>query len=97
MQKRSGVALFVVGIILIVRGHTMHPSAGGQITEAVTGSPTEKSMYLYMGGAVLAILPDSPDGEAGVRLATSVFADSAQRWRGEVARIILSLRREHHG
>jgi hypothetical protein len=56
MQKGTGVALFVVGIILIVRGYTMHPSVGGQITEAVTGSPTEKSMYLYTGGAALAIL-----------------------------------------
>lgn len=56
MQKGTGVAFLVVGIILIVWGYNMHQSVGGQITEAVTGSPTDKSMYLYIGGAVLAIL-----------------------------------------
>jgi len=56
MKKGIGVACLVVGVILIIWGYNMHQSIGGQVTEALTGSPTDKSMYLYIGGAVLAIL-----------------------------------------
>lgn len=43
----------VGGILLLVWGHNMAQSVGGQLHNAFTGSPGDKSMYCYIGGAVL--------------------------------------------
>ena len=56
MQKLIGVICLVVGILLIVWGHNMAQSVGGQLQDVFTGSPGDKPMYLYIGGAVLCVV-----------------------------------------
>lgn len=56
MQKSIGGACLVGGVLLIVWGHNLAQSIGGQFQQAFTGSPGDKSMWLYIGGAVLCAL-----------------------------------------
>ncbi|MEJ2361286.1 MAG: DUF3185 family protein [Gammaproteobacteria bacterium] len=51
-MKILGVALLVVGIGLAIWGYQLSGSVGSKITQAVTGSNTDKVMTLYIGGAV---------------------------------------------
>ena len=55
MQKAIGVACLVVGVMLLVWGYNISHTVGSQVKEAITGSPTDRSMYFYIGGAVLSI------------------------------------------
>lgn len=50
MNKGIGIALLVVGIALIVYGLKASDSVGSQVSEVVTGTPTDKSMWLLWGG-----------------------------------------------
>jgi type II secretory pathway component PulM len=52
-QKIIGVISLVIGVLLLVWGHNMAQSIGGQLQNTFTGSPGDKPMYLYVGGAVL--------------------------------------------
>ena len=56
MQKRVGVTCLVAGVLLIVWGHNMAQSVGGQLQNAFTGSPGDKPMWPYIGGGVLCAL-----------------------------------------
>lgn len=47
-----GIALAVIGIGLAIWGYQLSTSVGSQITQAVTGSDTEKVMTFYIAGAV---------------------------------------------
>ncbi|WP_290591312.1 MULTISPECIES: DUF3185 family protein [unclassified Ketobacter] len=47
-----GIALAVLGIGLAVWGYQLSGSFGSQITQAVTGSDTDKVMTFYIAGAV---------------------------------------------
>ena len=53
MQTMIAVICLVGGVLLIVWGHNMAQSIGGQLQNVFTGSPGDKPMYLYMGGAIL--------------------------------------------
>ncbi len=53
MQRFIGLACLAIGIMLLVWASQAHDSAGSQIKEAVTGSPTDKTIWLYIGGALL--------------------------------------------
>lgn len=53
MQKLIAVICLVVGVVLIVWGHNMAQSVGGQLQNVFTGSPGDKPMYCYIGGGVL--------------------------------------------
>ena len=50
-MKVIGIALVVLGIGLAVWGYQLSGSVGSQITQAVTGSDTDKVMALYISGA----------------------------------------------
>lgn len=50
--KIIGIALMVLGVGLAIWGHQISGSLGSQITQAVTGSDTNKVMTLYISGAV---------------------------------------------
>jgi len=59
MAKNSGdtmkiisIALLVLGIGLAVWGYQLSGSIGSQVTQAVTGSDTDKVMTFYIAGAV---------------------------------------------
>lgn len=51
-MKIIGIALVVLGIGLAIWGHQLSGSIGSQITQAVTGSYTDKVMTFYIAGAV---------------------------------------------
>jgi hypothetical protein len=52
MPKPIALAVLVVGIILLIWGINSANSAGSEVTEAITGSPTDKSMWLIALGAL---------------------------------------------
>ena len=51
-MKIIGIVLVVFGIGLALWGYQLSGSVGSQITQAVTGSDTDKVMTLYITGAV---------------------------------------------
>lgn len=56
MNRVLGIALMVVGLILVFWGLNSSHSAGSEISKVFTGSPTDKAIYLIIGGAVAAIV-----------------------------------------
>ena len=55
MQKISVLTCLVVGGILIYWGYNMSHAVGGEINSLVSGSPGDKPMLLYIGGAILVL------------------------------------------
>jgi len=51
-MKIIGISLIILGIGLAVWGYQLSSSVGSQITQAVTGSDTDKVMKFYIVGAV---------------------------------------------
>jgi hypothetical protein len=51
-MKILGVALLIIGLGLAYWGYQQGDSISSQLAETVTGSPTDKVMMLYIGGAV---------------------------------------------
>ncbi|HTH49375.1 MAG TPA: DUF3185 family protein [Candidatus Limnocylindria bacterium] len=56
MKKGFPIALLVVGIILIIWGISAADSFSSDISRAFTGSPTNKSVWLMLGGIVCAVV-----------------------------------------
>ena len=56
MQKAPGVICLVVGAVLVYWGYHMSQSVGSQISNAFSGSPGDKPMLLYIGGAILIVV-----------------------------------------
>ena len=54
MNKIISAALLVGGIALLIYGISASHSVGSDVSRAVTGNPTDKSMWLLIGGAVAA-------------------------------------------
>jgi F0F1-type ATP synthase assembly protein I len=50
--KILGIALVVIGLSLAFWGYQSSGSVSSQISQAFTGSPTDKVMTFYTGGAV---------------------------------------------
>ncbi|MDB6113565.1 MAG: hypothetical protein JWQ62_510 [Lacunisphaera sp.] len=55
MNRPLSLALLVAGIVLLVFGINAHGSFGSQAKEAITGSPTDKSMWL-LGLGIIGII-----------------------------------------
>ena len=51
-MKIIGIALVVVGLGLAFWGYRLSGSVGSQVTQALTGSATDKVMTFYISGAV---------------------------------------------
>jgi uncharacterized membrane protein len=56
MNKAFSIALLVAGIILIIFGVNAANSVGSSFTRAFTGNPTNHSMWLLVGGVLLAVV-----------------------------------------
>lgn len=56
MNKGIGIALLVVGIVLIAYGFNASDSFSSGVSRAFTGAPTNKTMWLLLGGAASAIV-----------------------------------------
>lgn len=52
MNKTISLALFVGGIILIIYGVAASDSTASGISRFFTGNPTDKTMWLLIGGAI---------------------------------------------
>jgi hypothetical protein len=55
MNKAIGIAMLVVGVILLVWGVNASDSLGSEISETFTGSPSDKSIWLIIGGVASGI------------------------------------------
>jgi uncharacterized membrane protein HdeD (DUF308 family) len=56
MNKGIGIALLVVGIVLVVYGINASDSASSGISRIFTGAPTNKTLWLLLGGIGSAIV-----------------------------------------
>jgi len=56
MDKAIGLALLVAGIVLIVYGVSASHSLGSQVSQTFTGAPTNKTLWLLIGGSAAAIV-----------------------------------------
>lgn len=56
MNKAIGIALLVVGVILIVYGINGSNSLSSNLSQTFTGSPTNKTLWLLVGGIASAII-----------------------------------------
>jgi hypothetical protein len=56
MNKGIGVALIVIGIVLAVYGINASDSASSGISRIFTGAPTNKTLWLLLGGIGSAIV-----------------------------------------
>jgi len=55
MNKSISLALLVGGIILIIYGIAANDSTASGFSRYFTGNPTDKTMWLLIGGAVAAV------------------------------------------
>jgi hypothetical protein len=56
MNKPVSIALLVAGIILIVYGVGASNSVGSGVSRMFTGAPTDKTIWLLIGGGVAALV-----------------------------------------
>ncbi len=56
MNKAMSVALLVAGIVLIVWGVSALESFSSDVSRVLTGSPSDKAVWLLIGGIVAAIV-----------------------------------------
>ncbi len=55
MNKILSLVLLVAGIVLIIFGVNASNSIGSDFSRLFTGSPTDKSIWLLIGGVVVAL------------------------------------------
>lgn len=55
MDKGMSAALLVAGVILLVFGLNAYHSASSDVSRFFTGAPTDKALWLLIGGIVAAI------------------------------------------
>ena len=56
MRSVVGIALLVVGVVLIIFGMQASASLGSRLSELFTGAPSDRTLWLLVAGAVAAIL-----------------------------------------
>lgn len=59
MNKSISLVLFIVGIILVIYGVSAADSIGSDISRFFTGSPTDKTIWLLIGGVIVAAIGGS--------------------------------------
>ncbi len=52
MNKALSIAILVVGVVLLIFGINAHDSLASSAKEAVTGAPTDKSIWLIVLGLI---------------------------------------------
>jgi hypothetical protein len=55
MNKIAGLALLVGGVVLIVLGVNATKSFSSDVSRFFTGSPTDKAVWMLIGGSVAAV------------------------------------------
>jgi len=56
MNKGTSLALLVIGIMLMIFGFNSSDSIGSDFSRFFTGAPTDKTIWLLIGGTLCAIL-----------------------------------------
>ena len=56
MNRIVSIVLLVTGIVLVIYGLSALDSIGSSFSRFFTGSPTDKTMWLLIGGAVCAAI-----------------------------------------
>ena len=56
MQSVVGIALLVVGVVLIIFGMQASASLGSRLSELFTGTPNDRTIWLLILGVVAAIV-----------------------------------------
>ena len=56
MNKGMSIALFIVGIVLVIWGLSASDSFGSDISRFFTGAPTNKAIWLLGGGIIAAVV-----------------------------------------
>ena len=56
MDKGISVALLVAGVILLVFGLNAYHSTSSDVSRFFTGGPTDKALWLLIGGSVVGIV-----------------------------------------
>jgi hypothetical protein len=56
MNKAVSIALLVVGIVLLVIGVNATNSFNSDVSRFFTGSPTDKAVWMLIGGAVASVI-----------------------------------------
>lgn len=56
MQRIVGIALVVVGIVMLVWGIQAADSLSSEFSEFFTGNPSDRSMWLVVGGVAAIIV-----------------------------------------
>ena len=52
MNKAFSIAILIVGVVLLIFGINAHDSLASSAKEAVTGAPTDKSIWLIALGLI---------------------------------------------
>jgi len=55
VNKPLSLVLLVIGAILLFYGFRAGDSVGSDVSRAVTGTPTDKSIWLLVGGAIAGV------------------------------------------
>jgi H+/Cl- antiporter ClcA len=56
MNKPLSIALLVAGVVLAVLGYNASQSFNSDVSRFFTGSPTDKAIWMLIGGIVLGII-----------------------------------------
>lgn len=56
MNKATSIALLAVGVVLVVFGMNASDSVGSDLSRAFTGAPTDKTIWLLVGGIIAGII-----------------------------------------
>ncbi len=55
MNNIVGLAIFALGVVLLIFGFNESQSFGSDVSRAFTGNPTDRSMWLIAGGGVAVV------------------------------------------
>ena len=56
MNRVLGIAILAAGVVLIIFGINASQSFGSEVSRFFTGNPTDKSMWLLLGGIVASVV-----------------------------------------
>ena len=55
MNNIFGLALFALGVVLLIFGFNESQSFGSEVSRFFTGNPTDRSIWMIVGGAVAVV------------------------------------------
>jgi len=56
MSKAISLAFLAAGVLLVILGVSASKSLGSDVSRFFTGSPTDKAIWMLIGGVVLSII-----------------------------------------